>query len=155
MKTTMQGSLITTFRCNAHCNMCNIWKSPTHPNDEINYTYYKKLPAGLRINITGGEATLREDIDKIFEILYPKAALLELSTNGYNTKKIVELANKYPNILIRVSLEGLPKLNDDKRGIKDGFDHALRTILELKKTKCKNIGCSVVISYIFMSSAQP
>lgn len=142
----MQGSLITTFRCNAKCNMCNIWKCPTHPEEEINYSYYEKLPAGLRINITGGEATLRKDIDKIFEILYPKAALLELSTNGYNTEKIVELANKYPNILIRVSLEGLPKLNDEKRGIKDGFDHALRTMLELRKTKCKNIGFSVVIS---------
>ena len=77
---------------------------------------------------------------------YPKASLLELSTNGYNTETIVALANKYPNILIRVSLEGLPKLNDSKRGTVNGFDHALRTMLELKKTRCKNIGFSVVIS---------
>ena len=126
--------------------MCNIWKFQTNPNEEIDASYYEKLPAGLRINITGGEPTLRQDIDKIFEILYPKSRLLELSTNGYNTKKIVELANKYPNILIRVSVEGLPKINDTKRGIKDGFDHALRTMLELKKTKCKNIGFSVVSS---------
>lgn len=146
MKNTIQGSLITTFRCNAKCNMCNIWKHQTRPEEEIDCAYYEKLPAGLRINITGGEATIRKDIDKIFEILYPKAALLELSTNGYNTDTIVALANKYPNILIRVSLEGLPALNDAKRGTTDGFDHALRTILELKKTKCKNIGFSVVIS---------
>ena len=146
MKNVIQGSLITTFRCNAQCNMCNIWKFQTNPTEEIDASYYEKLPAGLRINITGGEPTLRKDIDKIFEILYPKSRLLELSTNGYNTQKIVELANKYPNILIRVSVEGLPKINDAKRGIKDGFDHALRTMLELKKTKCKNIGFSVVIS---------
>ena len=146
MKNVIQGSLITTFRCNAQCNMCNIWKFQTSPNEEIDASYYEKLPAGLRINITGGEPTLRKDIDRIFEILYPKSRLLELSTNGYNTAKIVELANKYPNILIRVSVEGLPKINDTKRGIKDGFDHALRTMLELKKTKCKNIGFSVVIS---------
>ena len=146
MKNVIQGSLITTFRCNAQCNMCNIWKFQTHPSEEIDASYYEKLPAGLRINITGGEPTLRPDIDKIFEILYPKSRLLELSTNGYNTQKIVELANKYPNILIRVSVEGLPKINDAKRGLKDGFDHALRTMLELKKTKCKNIGFSVVIS---------
>ena len=146
MKNVIQGSLITTFRCNAQCNMCNIWKFQTNPSEEIDASYYENLPAGLRINITGGEPTLRHDIDKIFEILYPKSRLLELSTNGYNTEKIVELANKYPNILIRVSVEGLPKVNDAKRGIKDGFDHALRTMLELKKTKCKNIGFSVVIS---------
>lgn len=30
MKTVVQGSLITTFRCNAKCNMCNIW--PDQPN---------------------------------------------------------------------------------------------------------------------------
>ncbi len=158
----VQGSLITTFRCNAKCNMCNIWQCPTKPSEEIDASYYEKLPAGLRINITGGEATIRQDIDKIFEVLYPKSVLLELSTNGYNTKKIVELANKYPKILIRVSVEGLPRINDEKRGLKDGFDHALRTMLELKKTKCKNIGFSVVISpdnykdfSRFMNSALP
>lgn len=35
---------------------------------------------------------------------------------------------------------------NSKRGTTNGFDHALRTMLELKKTKCKNIGFSVVIS---------
>jgi MoaA/NifB/PqqE/SkfB family radical SAM enzyme len=146
MKNIIQGSLITTFRCNAKCNMCNIWQHQTKVDEEIDCHYYEKLPAGLRINITGGEPTLRKDIDKIFEILYPKSSLLELSTNGFNTDTIVRLANKYPNILIRVSLEGLPQMNDSKRGTVNGFDHALRTMLELKKTKCKNIGFSVVIS---------
>lgn len=146
MKNIVQGSLITTFRCNAKCNMCNVWKFPTRPEDELSPDVYDKLPAGLRINVTGGEPTLRADIDEIFAKLYPKASLLELSTNGYFTEKIVALANRYPNILIRVSLEGLPALNDAKRGTPDGFDHALRTMLALRKTPCKNIGFSVVIS---------
>ncbi len=146
MKHIIQVSLITTFRCNAHCNMCNIWKYPSNLKDELEARYYEKLPSGLRINITGGEPTLREDLEDIFKILYPKASLLELSTNGYYTDKIINIAEKFPNILIRVSLEGLPAMNDAKRGTKDGFDHALRTMLELKKTKCKNIGFSVIIS---------
>ncbi|MCP4117804.1 MAG: radical SAM protein [Desulfobacteraceae bacterium] len=145
MKNIVQGSIITTFRCNAKCHMCDIWKYPTIPSEEINPKLLEKLPDGLRINITGGEPTIRKDIDDFFEILYPKSNLLELSTNGYNTDKIVGLAEKFPNILIRVSIEGLPKLNDKLRGLPDGFDRALRTILELKKTKCKNIGFSVVI----------
>lgn len=146
MRNVVQGSVITTYRCNAKCNMCNIWQNPTRTEEELSPDFYKKLPDGLRVNITGGEATLRKDIDEIFEILHRKSILLELSTNGYNTEKIVNLANKYPDILIRVSVEGLPKINDTKRGLVNGFDHALRTILELKKTKCKNIGFSVVIS---------
>lgn len=146
MKNIVQASLILTYRCNAKCQMCNIWKHPTKPLEEIEPQYFEKLPPGLRINITGGEPTLREDLEEIFKILYPKSYLLELSTNGFLTEKIVKIAEKYPNTLIRVSVEGLPKLNDELRGIKDGFDHALRTVLELKKTKCKNIGFSVVIS---------
>ena len=145
MKNIIQGSIITTFRCNAKCHMCNIWKNPSKASEEISPKLIEKLPAGLRVNITGGEPTIRKDIGDFFEVLYEKSNLLELSTNGYNTDKILELAVKYPKILIRISVEGLPKLNDKLRGIEDGFDRALRTILELKKTKCKNIGFSIVI----------
>jgi len=145
-KNIVQASLITTYRCNAKCHMCEIWKHPTEPSEELDVGYYEKLPDGLRINITGGEPMLREDIEEIFKVVYPKASLLELSTNGYYTDKIVAIAEKYPNTLIRVSIEGLSALNDKLRGTKNGFDHALRTILELKKTKCKNIGFSIVIS---------
>lgn len=145
MKNIVQGSIITTFRCNAKCHMCNIWQHPSKVSDEMSPKLMEKLPDGLRINITGGEPTLRKDLTDFFKILYPKSHLLELSTNGYNTDKIIEIAEKYPNILIRISVEGLPKLNDKLRGLPDGFDRALRTILELKKTKCKNIGFSIVI----------
>lgn len=146
LRTIKQISLITTFRCNAGCNMCNIWQHPTLPQQEIAPSYYANIPSGYRINITGGEPMVREDIEEVIQILYPKASLLELSTNGYFTEKIIRIAERHPNMLIRISLEGLPLVNDTKRGIKDGFDHALRTMLELKKTKCKNIGFSVVIS---------
>ena len=145
MKNIVQASIITTYRCNAKCHMCNIWQHPTKPSEEIDPRYFEKLPNGLRINITGGEPTIRKDIDEIFEILYPKAHLLELSTNGYFTDKIVSLAKKYPKMLIRVSIEGLAPLNDRLRGIPGGFDRAVQTIRELKKTNCKNIGFSIVI----------
>jgi len=146
MRNVVQASLIVTYRSNAKCQMCEIWRHPTKPSEELDPKYYEKLPSGLRVNITGGEPMIREDIEEIFEILYSKSYLLELSTNGYYTDKIVRLAEKFPRILIRVSVEGLPQLNDRLRGIPNGFDHALRTILELKKTKCKNIGFSIVIS---------
>lgn len=146
MRNIVQASLITTYRCNAKCTMCEIWKHPTKPDEELDPKYYEQLPSGLRINITGGEPMIRNDIEDIFEILYPRAHLLELSTNGYFTDRIVHLAERFPNILIRVSVEGLPALNDKLRGIRNGFDHALRTVLALRKTKCKNIGFSVVIS---------
>jgi MoaA/NifB/PqqE/SkfB family radical SAM enzyme len=126
--------------------MCDIWRYPTRREEEISAEIVAKLPTGLgRINLTGGEPMLRDDIEELVKVLYGKCKKLEISTNGYFTERIIKVAQKYPNVMIRVSLEGLPKLNDDLRGIKDGFDHALRTILELKKTKVKDFGFSVVI----------
>jgi Fe-coproporphyrin III synthase len=139
-------SVITTFRCNANCHMCNIWKFPTRTEEEFSLQTINKLPKNLyRINVTGGEPMLREDIDEIIEVLYRKTKILEISTNGYFTDKIKKIVERHPDIMIRISLEGLPSYNDRLRGTKDGFDHALRTILELKRLKAKNIGFSMVI----------
>jgi len=85
MRNIVQGSIITTFRCNAKCHMCDFYKHPTKASEEISPKLLEKLPEGLRINITGGEPTIRKDIDDIFEVLYDKSHLLELSTNGYFT----------------------------------------------------------------------
>jgi MoaA/NifB/PqqE/SkfB family radical SAM enzyme len=142
----MNGCVITTFRCNAKCHMCNIWQSPTSPSEELDPKYLEKLPDGLgRINVTGGEPMLRADIEDIIEILYRKAKLVEISTNGFFTDKILSIAHRFPKVMFRVSLEGLPALNDPLRGTKDGFDHALRTMLGLIDSPVKDIGFSVVI----------
>ncbi|MCP4582568.1 MAG: radical SAM protein [candidate division Zixibacteria bacterium] len=142
----MNASVISTFRCNAKCHMCNIWQFPSSKNQEITPDIVSKLPDGLgRINLSGGEPMLREDIEDLVGILYKKCRKVEISTNGFYTDKIVKIANEYPGIMIRISLEGLPALNDSLRGTKNGFDHALRTMLELKKTKIRDIGFSVVI----------
>lgn len=142
----MNASIITTFRCNARCHMCNIWRHPTEIENEISPEIIAKLPDGLgRINLTGGEPMMRDDIEELIGILYNKCAILEISTNGYYTDRLVSIARKFPRLMIRISLEGLPAINDRLRGTKNGFDHALRSILELKKTKVKNVGFSVVI----------
>lgn len=142
----MNACVISTFRCNAKCHMCDIWKYPTRKDEEITPEIVAKLPSGLgRVNLTGGEPFLRDDIEELVGILYKKCELVEISTNGYFTDRIIKIAKKYPKVMFRISIEGLPKLNDDLRGLKDGFDHAMRTILELKKTRVKDFGFSIVI----------
>jgi len=142
----MNGCIITTFRCNAKCHMCDIWQHPTKVQDELPASFYERIPSGLgRLNVTGGEPFLRSDIEDIIEIVYPKASVVEISTNGFYTDRVLAIANKYPKCMFRVSLEGLPALNDELRGTKNGFDHALRTMLGLMDSPAKNIGFSVVI----------
>ena len=144
----MECAVITTYRCNARCQMCNSWKSPSKPSEEFDPKILEKIPGGMkRLNITGGEPLLRQDLLKIVEILRKKTGRLEISTNGYFTDKIIDIARKFPDITIRISVEGLPEKNDMLRGIKNGFDHALRTLLELKNLGVKDIGFAIVISH--------
>jgi len=138
--------VIVTYRCNAKCNMCNVWQNPTKPADEITPANIDKLPSGLNfINITGGEPFVRQDIAEIIKVVKPKTKRIVISTNGYFTERIIALCSKYPDLGIRISLEGLPKTNDSIRGMQDGFDRAFRTLLALRKMGCKDIGFGMTV----------
>jgi MoaA/NifB/PqqE/SkfB family radical SAM enzyme len=126
--------------------MCNIWKHPTDVKEEITAEDLKKLPKLDFTNITGGEPFLREDIEDIVKVILKKTKRLVISTNGYYTEKIIALAKKYPKIGVRVSIEGLPKANDELRGLKDGFDHGIRTLIELHELGLKDIGFGITVS---------
>jgi len=143
----MEYSVITTYRCNAHCQMCNIWRNPSRIEEEITLEIIDKLPAGQKqVNITGGEPMLRRDIEDIVAVLHKKTSRLLIISNGYFTDKIINIARNFPDITVRISVEGLPKLNDEIRGIKNGFDHALRTVLRLKALGLKDIGFAITVS---------
>ncbi|MFA5339242.1 MAG: radical SAM protein [Candidatus Omnitrophota bacterium] len=141
-----EALIAITYRCNAKCHMCNTWMHPTRPEEEIRPSDLESLPSVRFCNITGGEPFIREDIKSFVEVMSKKAKRIVISTNGYYTEKIVDLARQYPKIGIRVSMEGLQKANDELRGIKDGFEHGLRTLKELRKMGLKDIGFGITLS---------
>ena len=55
----LNGTVIVTYRCNARCTMCNRYKCPSKPNEEISIETIKKLPKMYFTNITGGEPFIR------------------------------------------------------------------------------------------------
>jgi MoaA/NifB/PqqE/SkfB family radical SAM enzyme len=128
--------------------MCNTWQHPSKKEDEYSPELVEKLPEGLDfINITGGEPFLRDDLDQIVEKALTKTKRLVISTNGYFTDKITQLAKKFGNrIGIRISIEGLPAANDELRGIKNGFDHGLRTLINLMALGIKDVGFGITVS---------
>ena len=143
----MECAVITTYRCNAKCDMCNIWKNPSKSSEEFSPNLLNKLPDGLdRINVTGGEPTLRNDLIDIVTILRKKAKKVDISTNGYFPDRLIKIGEKYPDIAFRISAEGLPKLNDRLRGLKDGFDRSLKSVIGLKYSGVDDIGFGMVIS---------
>ncbi|KKO19434.1 MAG: radical SAM protein [Candidatus Brocadia sp.] len=142
----MEAAIITTYRCPNKCHMCNVWKYPTKREEEFRPSILEKLPQLDFANVTGGEPFVREDIDEIVHTLGKKAKRIVISTSGFFTEKILDIARKNKNIGIRISIEGLPAANDELRGVKDGFDHGLRTLLELQRMGIKDIGFGITVS---------
>ena len=80
----MDLTIIATYRCNSKCSMCNIWKYPSLPKEEITLETMQKIPFGIdHLNITGGEPTLRSDLAEMADLLYPRAKKLEIMKQNY------------------------------------------------------------------------
>ena len=76
----LNGTVIVTYRCNARCSMCNRYKAPSKPEEEISIETIKKLPKMYFTNITGGEPFIRTDLKDIVRELYKKSDRIVIST---------------------------------------------------------------------------
>ena len=141
----LQGCLITTYRCNAKCNMCDCFKHPTLPDEEWKPDIIEKLPETSFTNITGGESFIRKDIHEIVRELYKKTDRIVISTNGYFTDRIISLCREFPKVGIRISIEGMQETNDAIRGIKDGFSRGYETLKTLVEMKHPDIGFGMTV----------
>ena len=139
-------TVISTFRCNSRCQMCYIWKNPTDPREEISVETLAKLPDGFdNLNVSGGEPTLRTDLAEIVDVLYPKARVLEISSNGLHPDRLLPIIKKHPNIKIRFSLEGDEVTNNAIRGEKGGYAIKVAGLRALQEAGGKDLGFAFVI----------
>ena len=67
-------SIITTYRCQMRCKMCNIWKYPSDEKKEITPKDLEKLPSLKFANVTGGEPFQRRDLEDLIAVLFTKAS---------------------------------------------------------------------------------
>lgn len=139
------GSIILTYRCNAKCNMCDCFKYPTKPEEEMSLDIIRKLPNMSFTNITGGEPFIRNDIKEIVRELYRKTNRIVISTNGYFSDRILDLCEVFPKVGIRISIEGLQEANDAIRGIPDGFNRGYSTLKELVRRKHPDVGFGMTV----------
>ena len=131
-KRKLNGTVIVTYRCNARCNMCSRYKAPSRPEEEISLETIAKLPRMYFTNITGGEPFIRQDLPDIVRELYKKSDRIVISTNGFFTDRIIALAEEFPQVGIRISIEGLQSTNDAIRGLPDGFERgSLKKLVEM------------------------
>ncbi|MGI6080436.1 MAG: radical SAM protein [Candidatus Avilachnospira sp.] len=141
----LNGTVIVTYRCNAHCSMCKRYMEPSKPEEELSPDIIKKLPKMYFTNITGGEPFIRTDLSDIVRELYKKSDRIVISTNGYFTDRIVELCREFPKLGIRISIEGRQETNDRIRGLKDGYRRGYETLRKLREMGLKDVGFGMTV----------
>ncbi len=146
MNTIKSLNWIITNRCNSRCSHCAIWKEKKR--SETSLSEVKRILSdpmikrsylakhGLDIALGGGEPFLHPDLPKIIREIqktYP-GALKTISTNGILTDKICDFVKNSldKNIKLNISIDGPKDIHDKIRGIKGGFDAALKTILKIR-----------------------
>ena len=142
----MDGILAVTYRCNLKCTMCYIWKNPSDPQREIRPEHLTSFPEVVRLNITGGEPFIKEDLSDILDVMKKKAKRIVVSSNGLLTKRILEVMNRHRDVGIRLSVDGIGETHDQIRGVKGIHQKALETLKGLKSLGIKDLGIAVTIS---------
>ena len=145
MKRKLNGTIIVTYRCNARCNMCSRHLQPSRPEEELTPELIRKLPRMYFTNITGGEPFLRDDLREIVRELRKKSDRIVISTNGFYTDRILALCREFPDVGIRVSIEGMEQTNNAIRGLPDGFRRGCETLQKLRELGIRDIGFGMTI----------
>lgn len=141
----LNGTVIVTYRCNARCFMCNRYKAPSKQEEEISIETIKKLPKMYFTNITGGEPFIRIDLKDIVRELYKKSDRIVISTNGFFTDRILDLCKEFPQIGIRISIEGLEQTNNEIRGLQNGYQRGYSTLKKLVEMGMKDVGFGMTV----------
>ncbi len=141
-----QAIIAVTYRCNARCAMCGIWRK--EPADEVEPSVYYHLPRTLReINITGGEPFLRDDLDRIVAVMLERAprARIVISSNGLLPERIGNIAPALRRLSkrlgVRISVDGINAATHDRiRGIPGALDKAWASLDALRAAGIADLG---------------
>jgi radical SAM protein with 4Fe4S-binding SPASM domain len=122
---------LATYKCNFHCPYCEA--SAGNPADnELSTEEAKQFIddlAGMKIKrlaVSGGEPLVRHDILELLAYANAKNISLGLVTNGYRVKTMWNRLRRLRYFLYFTSIDGTEAYNDQVRGKKGAFKHALR-----------------------------
>ena len=111
-----------TYRCDARCVMCNIWRSKKRP--ELSLTDWEHiladaLFAGIEsVSLTGGEPTLHRDLARLADLLVqrlPALRRLTVTTNALDTDRVLRQCQALQGVcsahsirlFVGISLDGI------------------------------------------------
>jgi len=139
---------VVTKRCHSQCTYCDIWKAKDQPgglDGELSPEEARSLARanpGLQwIDFTGGEPTDRPDFAELveeFDRSNPDLLMVHFPTNGIATRRIAAITERLhgslrARLVVTVSIDGPPEINDRLRGIRNDFRHAIDTFVEVRR----------------------
>ncbi|MDD3905564.1 MAG: radical SAM protein [Candidatus Omnitrophica bacterium] len=113
----------TTYRCNMRCAFCNEKNMAAKEMDTPEAIRMIEELAEIGTNIillTGGEPTLRNDIDAIMDAVKKSGMTSIFTTNGLNAKNRISAILKAD--MIRLSVDGYGDVHDAIRGTPGAFE---------------------------------
>ncbi|MBI2955688.1 MAG: radical SAM protein [Acidobacteria bacterium] len=135
--------LFVTSRCNSLCRTCFYWDQ-LNKNEDLSFeeihTLSETAPEFGKLWVSGGEPTMREDLDDIVCTFYRNNRIhtLNLPTNGLlpdNLDRMVgRILKDCPNLTIDLnfSIDGLANTHDTIRGVPNNFVKTLATMERIK-----------------------
>lgn len=141
--------LYVTMRCNAKCDHCFCWEDLNVGIPELSLEQFNSLaetvPPFRHLLLTGGEPTLRNDLEEIIAAFASRQKIqtVFLNTNGLKPQKIVALAEsvktRFPDLGLefQISLDGLEPTHDRIRGVPGNYRKAIETLKAIYALKPK------------------
>ncbi|RMG40482.1 MAG: radical SAM protein [Candidatus Dadabacteria bacterium] len=142
LKSPYKLTYVVTKECHSRCLNCEIWK--VKPENELTLgeveLLAKNSPFLSWVDFTGGEPTDRQDFVELVNVFCRNCSdllFVHFPTNGLKTRRIVQVAGEIVKrsgrrLIITVSIDGPPELNDRLRGIAGDFRQAVETYRRLK-----------------------
>ena len=141
--------LFVTSRCNSLCRTCFYWDQ-LNKNQDLSFdqirTISETAPPFSKLWVSGGEPTMREDLDEIICTFYRNNHIhtLNFPTNGLladNLDRIIgRVLKDCPNLTIDLnfSIDGLANTHDTIRGVPNNFQKTLATMERMKEKYAGN-----------------
>lgn len=141
--------LALTYRCNAKCLTCNIWKRKVEGELALEdlRTFFAKNNHFSWVNLTGGEIFLRRDLPDILKTILTECkglCLLNFATNGLQPKRIDWVLAEMPahavaRTIATISIDAPAGINDRIRGVKGSFKKSVETFSRLWELERKDL----------------
>ncbi len=143
-------NLEVTMRCNASCGFCDYWKTPTsakaHELKEFADIARRFNP--MMITFTGGEPTLRRDLEDIVSSVRDATSLSYLAMITHGAMLTVDRAKSLWDAGLdqfNISLDYLDGRHDDARGIPGLTAKILDTVPRMKAAGIGSVRFNTVI----------